>query len=109
MSNLNLIVFDLLSMEQLTNVPFSTFNITNFGIRSDDLFDRRVFDSLFCCESRNTKKIKNVYVFCLQLLHASTQESTENLQYFQQTALFASLEPHDLHFVGLLLFAHLPL
>lgn len=39
-SNLNLMVFNLLSMEQSTSVPFCTLSITNLGMRSDDLFDR---------------------------------------------------------------------
>lgn len=46
MSNLNLIVFDLFSMEHSTNVPCCTLNINNLGMRSDDLFERRTFVSL---------------------------------------------------------------
>lgn len=46
MSNLNLIVFDLFSMEHSTRVPCCTLNINNLGMRSDDLFERRVFVSL---------------------------------------------------------------
>lgn len=44
-SNLNLIVFDLFSIEHSTNEPCCTLNINNFGIRSDDLFERRTFVS----------------------------------------------------------------
>lgn len=46
MSNLNLIVFDLFSMEHSTNEPCCTLNINNLGMRSDDLFERRTFVSL---------------------------------------------------------------
>lgn len=45
MSNLNLIVFDLFSMEHSTIEPFCTLRINNLGIRSDDLFERRTFES----------------------------------------------------------------